>query len=62
MMRQAGAMLSALDLARRIRGGTQTGGSAIRPAAFCGVAGFKPSDRLIPTIGVGCTYPTEFSR
>jgi Asp-tRNA(Asn)/Glu-tRNA(Gln) amidotransferase A subunit family amidase len=34
--------------------GTQTGGSVIRPAAFCGVAGFKPSYRLIPTIGVKC--------
>jgi Asp-tRNA(Asn)/Glu-tRNA(Gln) amidotransferase A subunit family amidase len=34
--------------------GTQTGGSIIRPAAFCGVAGFKPSYRLIPTPGVKC--------
>src|ERR1700730_11065631 len=32
--------------------GTQTAGSVIRPAAFCGVAGFKPSYRLIPTAGV----------
>jgi Asp-tRNA(Asn)/Glu-tRNA(Gln) amidotransferase A subunit family amidase len=32
--------------------GTQTGGSVIRPAAFCGVAGFKPSYRLLPTSGV----------
>jgi Asp-tRNA(Asn)/Glu-tRNA(Gln) amidotransferase A subunit family amidase len=31
--------------------GTQTGGSVIRPAAFCGVAGFKPSFRLVPTVG-----------
>ncbi|MBT9290135.1 amidase [Prosthecodimorpha staleyi] len=34
--------------------GTQTGGSVVRPAAFCGVAGFKPSFRLIPTVGVKC--------
>ena len=34
--------------------GTQTGGSVIRPAAFCGVAGFKPSYRLLPTVGVKC--------
>jgi Asp-tRNA(Asn)/Glu-tRNA(Gln) amidotransferase A subunit family amidase len=34
--------------------GTQTGGSVIRPAAYCGVAGFKPSFRLIPTLGVKC--------
>ena len=32
--------------------GTQTAGSMIRPAAFCGVTGFKPSYRLIPTVGV----------
>jgi Asp-tRNA(Asn)/Glu-tRNA(Gln) amidotransferase A subunit family amidase len=32
--------------------GTQTAGSVIRPASFCGVAGFKPSYRLIPTPGI----------
>jgi len=32
--------------------GSQTAGSVIRPAAFCGIAGFKPSYRLIPLIGV----------
>ena len=32
--------------------GTQTVGSVIRPAAFCGVAGFKPSYGRIPTDGV----------
>src|SRR5277367_480279 len=31
--------------------GTQTAGSVIRPAAFCGVTGFKPSYRLIPMVG-----------
>lgn len=31
--------------------GTQTGGSMIRPAAYCGVAGFKPSFRLLPMVG-----------
>ena len=34
--------------------GTQTAGSVIRPASFCGVAALKPSFRLIPTIGVKC--------
>jgi Asp-tRNA(Asn)/Glu-tRNA(Gln) amidotransferase A subunit family amidase len=34
--------------------GTQTGGSVIRPASFCGVAAIKPSFRLLPTIGVKC--------
>jgi Asp-tRNA(Asn)/Glu-tRNA(Gln) amidotransferase A subunit family amidase len=32
--------------------GTQTAGSVIRPAAFCGTTGFKPSYRLIPMVGV----------
>jgi Asp-tRNA(Asn)/Glu-tRNA(Gln) amidotransferase A subunit family amidase len=31
--------------------GTQTGGSIIRPAAYCGVAGFKPSFKLLPMAG-----------
>ena len=34
--------------------GTQTGGSVIRPAAFCGVAAIKPTYRLLPTVGVKC--------
>jgi Asp-tRNA(Asn)/Glu-tRNA(Gln) amidotransferase A subunit family amidase len=32
--------------------GSQTAGSVIRPASFCGIAGFKPSYRLIPTVGM----------
>ena len=32
--------------------GTQTNGSVIRPAAFCGVYGFKPSFGLIPRSGI----------
>ena len=34
--------------------GTQTGGSMIRPASFCGVAAIKPSFRMLPTVGVKC--------
>ena len=34
--------------------GTQTGGSVIRPASFCGVAAIKPSYRMLPTVGVKC--------
>ena len=32
--------------------GTQTAGSVIRPASFCGCAAIKPSFRLLPTVGV----------
>ena len=34
--------------------GTQTAGSVIRPASYCGVAAIKPSFRLLPTVGVKC--------
>ncbi len=32
--------------------GTQTGGSVIRPAAYCGTAAIKTSYALLPTVGV----------
>jgi len=32
--------------------GTQTAGSVIRPAAYCGVVAYKPSPRLVPRAGV----------
>lgn len=32
--------------------GTQTGGSTIRPAAFCGIVGYKPSFNLINRAGL----------
>lgn len=38
--------------------GTQTGGSVIRPAAFCGVVGFKPSFGLIPRTGLLMQSPS----
>jgi Asp-tRNA(Asn)/Glu-tRNA(Gln) amidotransferase A subunit family amidase len=38
--------------------GTQTQGSVNRPAAFCGVVGFKPTYGLIPTGGVAPFAPS----
>ncbi len=32
--------------------GTQTNGSVIRPASFCGVYGFKPTHGLVPRTGI----------
>lgn len=34
--------------------GSQTGGSTIRPASFCGIAGFKPTFGVLPTVGMKC--------
>jgi len=38
--------------------GTQTAGSVIRPASFCGVFGLKPTFGLIPTAGVKQAAPS----
>ena len=38
--------------------GTQTNGSVIRPAAYCGVVGFKPTIGALPFEGVNLFSPT----
>ncbi|MEN3268569.1 amidase [Pseudonocardia sp.] len=38
--------------------GTQTNGSVIRPAAYCGVVGFKPTYGTIPTEGLWLFAPS----
>lgn len=37
--------------------GTQTGGSIIRPAAYCGTVGFKPTYGLVPMKGITSVSP-----
>lgn len=34
--------------------GSQTGGSTIRPTSFCGIAGYKPTLGMLPTVGMKC--------
>lgn len=38
--------------------GTQTAGSIVRPAAYCGVVGFKPTFGTLPTAGVKPLAPS----
>lgn len=38
--------------------GTQTGGSTIRPSAFCGIVGYKPAFGSIPTEGLKPLAPS----
>jgi Asp-tRNA(Asn)/Glu-tRNA(Gln) amidotransferase A subunit family amidase len=39
--------------------GTQTVGSILRPAAYCGVVGFKPTHGALPTGGIHLLSPTS---
>jgi Asp-tRNA(Asn)/Glu-tRNA(Gln) amidotransferase A subunit family amidase len=48
----AGSAAAVADGQVRIAIGTQTAGSVLRPAAYCGVFGFKPSFDVVPRAGV----------
>src|SRR6202043_541841 len=48
----SGSAAAVADFMGPLAIGTQTGGSVIRPAAYCGVVGFKPSFGLFPPAGM----------
>src|SRR4051812_6151360 len=48
----SGSAAAVADFMAPLALGTQTGGSVLRPAAFCGIVGFKPTFDAISTIGV----------
>ncbi len=48
----SGSAAAVADLMVPVALGTQTAGSIVRPASFCGTYGFKPTFGLVPTTGV----------
>ncbi len=48
----SGSAAAVADFQVPLAFGTQTAGSVIRPASYCGVVGFKPTYNLIPRCGV----------
>lgn len=50
----SGSAAAVADLHVPAATGTQTGGSIIRPAAYCGAVGFKPSFGALPFTGTKC--------
>ncbi len=48
----SGSAAAIADFMAPLALGTQTGGSVLRPAAFCGIVGFKPSFDAINAVGV----------
>src|SRR2546428_626939 len=47
-----GSAAAVADFMAPLALGTQTAGSIIRPAAYCGVVGYKPSAARVPRAGV----------
>lgn len=54
----SGSAAAVADGMVRVAFGTQTGGSVIRPATFCGVVGVKPTYQLVPLTGVHGLAPS----
>jgi amidase len=48
----SGSAAAVADRMASLALGTQTGGSVLRPAAFCGIVGFKPTFDTISPVGV----------
>ncbi len=48
----SGSAAAVADFMVPLAFGTQTAGSLIRPAAYCGIVGFKPTYNLLPRAGV----------
>ncbi len=54
----SGSVAAVSDCMLPLATGTQTLGSTVRPAAYCGVIGYKPTYNLIPKRGVWATSDT----
>ncbi len=54
----SGSAAAVADGHVRLAFGTQTVGSVLRPAAYCGVVGFKPTHQLVPLAGVAPLSPS----
>jgi amidase len=54
----SGSAAGVADFMMPLAFGTQTAGSIIRPAAFCGVVGYKPSFGLVPIAGTQNQSPS----
>ncbi len=53
----SGSAAAVADGMAMVAWGTQTTGSILRPASYCGVVGYKPSFGLVSTAGVGLLSP-----
>jgi Asp-tRNA(Asn)/Glu-tRNA(Gln) amidotransferase A subunit family amidase len=54
----SGSAAAVADFMVPLATGSQTAGSIIRPASYCGVVGFKPSYRKVMTAGVKALSPS----